>query len=123
MRTLLALPTPSSRPKAQLQTRRREIIDITVSQVFAVPLDLLKSETREEAEIARARQVAMYLAHVIGSMPMNEVGQAFGRDRTTVSYACQVIEDRRDEPCFNRTLDLLEGIIRRLWRLSFGPMH
>lgn len=100
--------------------KQREIIEIAVSQVFAVPLSMLKSQSRETADIAHARQVAMYLAHVIGSMPLAEIGQAFGWDRTTVAYACNVVEDRRDEPKFNRTLDLLEGIVSRLWRLMIS---
>jgi len=50
----------------------------------------------------------MYLAHVGGGLPMTEVGRMFARDRTTVSHACAVIEDRRDDPNFDRALAVLE---------------
>ena len=31
---------------------------------------------------------------------MSEIGAAFGRDRTTVGHACNVVEDRRDDAAF-----------------------
>lgn len=57
---------------------------------------------------AFARQTAMYLAHVGFGLSMAEIGKAFGRDRTTVVHACHLIEDRRDEACFDELLDHLE---------------
>jgi hypothetical protein len=38
----------------------------------------------------------------------------FARDRTTVAHACGLVEDRRDDPAFDRSLDLLEGVLRFL---------
>ncbi len=43
----------------------------------------------------------MYLLHVGMGRSMSEVGKFFGRDRTTVSYACNKVEDRRDEVGFD----------------------
>jgi hypothetical protein len=57
---------------------------------------------------AFARQIAMYLAHVVFGLSMAEIGRAFGRDRTTVVHACHLIEDRRDEMRFDQLLDHLE---------------
>ena len=51
---------------------------------------------RCRAEVAAARQLAMYLTHVMLGRTLTEVGALYGRDRTTVAYACAVIEDRRD---------------------------
>jgi hypothetical protein len=50
----------------------------------------------------------MYLAHVAGGLPLAEVGRLFKRDRTTVAHACAVVEDRRDDPAFDRALAILE---------------
>jgi hypothetical protein len=36
-----------------------------------------------------------------------EVGRFFGRDRTTVWYACGLIEDMRDDPAFDAELEEL----------------
>jgi hypothetical protein len=50
----------------------------------------------------------MYLAHVAGGLPLTEVGRLFARDRTTVAHACAMVEDRRDDPAFDRCLGFLE---------------
>jgi hypothetical protein len=49
----------------------------------------------------------MYLAHVSCGMTLTDVGAMFGRDRTTVAYGCLKVEYRRDDPVFDRALDLL----------------
>lgn len=53
--------------------------------------------SRKQVRTAAARQLAMYLCNVLLGMTMTQVGQFFGRDRTTVAYACAQIEDARDE--------------------------
>lgn len=68
--------------------------------------------SRGRAEAAAARQLAMYLAHVGFSMSLQRVAQAFGRDRSTVAYACHKIEDRRDEERFDRQVEALEELLR-----------
>jgi chromosomal replication initiation ATPase DnaA len=60
----------------------------------------------------------MYLAHVTFGLTLTTVGRAFGRDRTTVSHACGLVEDARDNPEFDRTLELLEAIAKRLASLE-----
>lgn len=62
---------------------------------------------------ARARQLAMYLAHTMLGKSLADVGEAFGRDRTTVSYACNLIEDLRDDPAFEAAVTRLEELIER----------
>jgi chromosomal replication initiation ATPase DnaA len=41
-------------------------------------------------------------------MSLGRVAAVFGRDRSTVSHACRVIEGRREDPRFNRWLEALE---------------
>ncbi|MDI4665752.1 chromosomal replication initiator DnaA [Xanthobacter autotrophicus] len=67
---------------------------------------------RSTAPIATARQLAMYLAHVGLGLPQSEVAQAFGRDRSTVAYACRRIEDLRDDPAFDRHVARMEACLR-----------
>ena len=57
--------------------------------------------TRGSSGEARARQIAMYLLRASLGMSLSRVARAFARDRSTVSYACQVIEDLRDDPDFD----------------------
>lgn len=92
----------------------RVVIEQTVAQVFGVEGGDLRRATRGRAKVARARQVAMYLAHVVCGLSLTEVGRVFARDRTTVSHACSVIEDGRDDPNFDRVLDLLESVLNAL---------
>ena len=67
---------------------------------------------RGGASIAFARQVSMYLTHVVCGLNFTQVGAAFDRDRTTVSHACCLVEDRRDDADFDQNLDTLEhGIL------------
>jgi chromosomal replication initiation ATPase DnaA len=94
----------------------REMLEQAVSRVFMVASAELWSGTRGRPRVAFARQVAMYLAHVAWGLTLTEVGHVFSRDRTTVAHACGVVEDSRDDPVLDRSLELLEGVLR-----SFQP--
>ena len=94
--------------------RIRPILEQAIPKVFMVANTDLWAGTRGRPRVAFARQVAMYLAHVAGGLTMSEVGQLFRRDRTTVAHACAVVEDLRDDPTFDRSLELLEAILRLL---------
>jgi len=100
--------------KKQLPPDLKELLEETVTRVFDVELDHIRMPTRGRARVAIARQVAMYLAHVSCGLSLTETGELFGRDRTTVSHACQVVEDRREDPEFDRALQLLENITKIL---------
>ena len=76
-----------------------------------VSVRLLMHRSRCRAETARARQLAMYLCHVVLGRSLKEIGDAFGRDRTTVSYACAMIEDLRDDAAFEAEVSELEQAI------------
>jgi chromosomal replication initiation ATPase DnaA len=79
-----------------------------VAEEFAVALADLMAPTRRTRNTALARQSAMYLAHVTGALSFAAIGSKFARDRTTVAHACRCIEDRRDDPAFDRRLARLE---------------
>jgi hypothetical protein len=68
---------------------------------------------KRNAPVAFARQLAMYLCHVVGDMSLRDVAVEFARDRTTVSHACHAIEDRRECPIFDRQVEHLERDLRR----------
>jgi chromosomal replication initiation ATPase DnaA len=84
----------------------------------------ITSDRRGAADIAFARQVAMYLAHTHLRMPLTEAGRLFHRDRTTVRHACRQVEDRRDDPRVDHLLDCLERgieVASDIARLRAGP--
>jgi chromosomal replication initiation ATPase DnaA len=114
-----AFARPPAVPHTAVVLKR--LIEYAVESVFAVEAGDLRSPTRGTAQIAFARQVAMYLAHVACGLSFSEIGRVFARDRTTVSHACAVIEDSRDDPPTDRTLDLLEAVVGRLAHVTlFG---
>ncbi len=82
-----------------------------VAQEKRVSRRMLTHPARCRAGTARARQLAMYLSHVVLGRSLKEVGEAFGRDRTTVSHACALIEDMRDDPVFDAELERLEQLL------------
>lgn len=89
----------------------RPVILEMVSKVFKVSTRDLLAKSRSQAHIAFARQVAMYLTHICCGLNLTQTGKLFDRDRTTVAYACNLVEDRRDEIKFDLTLEILEKTI------------
>jgi chromosomal replication initiation ATPase DnaA len=66
---------------------------------------------RGAARVADARQLAIYLAHVALGHDLSHLALAFGRDRATIRHALRRIEDRRDDPGFDRRVSRLEAIL------------
>ncbi len=116
-------PTPPFGHCCVSSPTSREAIEQAVVQVFGVGRDDLRRLSRGRAKVALARQVAMYLAHVACGLTLTDTGRLFGRDRTTVAHACGVIEDRRDDPLFDRALDLLEWAVPALSRRPSARRH
>ena len=81
------------------------------SKACAVRTDHMAA-IRRSASVAFARQLAMYLCHVVADMSLRDVAKEFGRDRTTAGHACHAIEDRRECPIFDRQIELLERDLR-----------
>ncbi len=95
-----------------------ELTKTLVAGVLGVPNDELSKSSRAAPAAAYARQVAMYLTHVVFAVNMTAVGRAFGRDRATVAHACRVIEAERE----NSEVDsLLERMSRALDVLTARP--
>lgn len=94
--------------------RLRCLIEAAIGEIFGVACKDIAASSRGKAPVALARQAAMYLAHVSCGLNLTDVGTVFGRDRTTVAHACAVIEDRRDDPVFDRALELMEWIVPTL---------
>jgi hypothetical protein len=83
-----------------------------MAEAYGVPLGRLTMSTRQRANVAFARQTAMYLCHVVGRLTMREVALEFERERSTVSHACHAVEDRRESPVFDAQLTYLEQALR-----------
>ncbi|MEM8935361.1 MAG: helix-turn-helix domain-containing protein [Pseudomonadota bacterium] len=83
-----------------------------VCEAYGISHAALNAPGRGDVRLSLARQTAMYLAHVIGQLTLNEVADIFDRERSTVSHACINIEDRRDGPIFDLEMDYMERRLR-----------
>lgn len=88
-----------------------DLCEKTVAMALGVPLNRLRARTRCNADVALARQIAMYLCHTTFSIILTEIGLHFGRDRTTVSHACALVEEKRDDLSFDVMICQLESLL------------
>jgi chromosomal replication initiation ATPase DnaA len=102
------------RLKRLRRDRQAQLLVKCVSAARGIPLYDLLDGRRGVAAVCEARQLAMYLVHVVLSRSQDTVGSLFGRRRSTVYHACHVIEDLRESSAVDAEID---GIERRFAEL------
>ena len=101
-------------PAVFLHSHRAGLAQALVAQVYIVTAAELRAPTRGRPRAARARQVAMYLARGVFAMSRAQLAAEFGRDRTTVLHACEVVSRlRQEDGQFDETLCWMESQLRR----------
>lgn len=85
------------------------LIDICAA-LFNVSSKEIRQTGRTGQDVARVRQIAMYVAHAMLGLSQHQVARCFARDRGTVRYACMAIECLREEPEFDRAVALTERV-------------
>lgn len=95
-----------------------DLVTALVAQLYGVPMEELRAGTRRGARAAFARQLAMYLTHVVYRHSVTRVAREFGRDRSTALHAFRRVEDLRDDPEFDRRLTDLENVLRDVGRIG-----
>lgn len=88
-----------------------QLVCAIVSIEFGVTTVELLGRTKGPAHLCFARQIAMYLMHVVFQVRVTSVGRAFGRDPSTASHACKVIEGERENALFDHKLQILEEFL------------
>jgi len=113
------LPTPvsvssshSAAPSPDPETIRSRVAAYVIAD-FGITADELAFGSRGSPRASLARQVAMYLCHVGFALSFEGIGRLFHRDRTTVAYACRVIEERREDLWFDNRIAALERVVTR----------
>lgn len=113
------LPTPvsvssshSAAPSPDPETIRSRVAAYVIAD-FGITADELAFGSRGSPRASLARQVAMYLCHVGFALSFEGIGRLFHRDRTTVAYACRVIEERREDVWFDSRIVALERVVAR----------
>jgi hypothetical protein len=86
-----------------------------VARDFGLEMAALFAPTRGAPRAAFARQVAMYLAHIGFELSLGTISRVFDRDRSTVSHACHLVEDGRDDIWLDCRLEALELFCRAGW--------
>jgi chromosomal replication initiator protein len=67
-------------------------IQAVVSSYYRIRHDYMWSAQRGR-DVARPRQIAMYLSRELTPLSLPAIAKRFHRDHTTVMYACKHIED------------------------------
>lgn len=106
--------------KRQIDEHSMRLAAGLTGYALQIPSEHILSTQQRDHRIARARQVAMYLAHVGLGMSLARIGYALGRDRSTVAYGCHRIEDFRDDPDIDAWLDLMEDKLKEAATLTNG---
>jgi chromosomal replication initiator protein len=90
-----------------------EEIQKRVAEHFNIKLAEMGS-ARRSRQVARPRQVAMYLAKQLTSRSLPEIGRKFGgRDHTTVMHAVKKVEElRASDQNFSEDVDLLRRMLQ-----------
>ena len=70
---------------------------------------------KRNRNIARPRQIAMYLARELTKASLNEIGEAFGgRDHGTVLHACKLVKKRMKEvDSVRQTISFIDSSLKR----------
>ena len=98
-------------PKTTIVTPN-SIIQCVCAQ-FDVTVEDLRAKKRSR-DVARPRQIAMYLIRELTDLSLPKTGELFGgRDHTTVMHACEKIaNDIRENPQMKETVDDLIARIK-----------
>jgi len=86
-------------------------IQRVVAQAFGVDLRDMRGK-RQHRDVARPRQVAMYIAYHLTGRTSAEIARMFLRDRTTVQHSVDLIENLRSrDPGFKAVVQAcIDGV-------------
>ena len=82
-----------------------------VSRTYDVSENDILSK-RKTADLVQARQIAMYIARETTELPYKSIGEAFGKDHTTVLYTVNKIEKMLKERPYEK--EIIDDIIKNL---------
>lgn len=102
---------PKNKTPLVMDNTRARLVVSAVAMEFAVPNFVLASRLKGTSEVSYARQVAMYLMCCVYGLTKQRIAEVFGRHYTTVSHACRLIEEQRDDPVFDAKLVKLENFL------------
>ncbi|MEE9348228.1 MAG: helix-turn-helix domain-containing protein [Robiginitomaculum sp.] len=90
---------------------RAQLVMAAVALEFGIPDIEVYSRTKGNSKNSFARQIAMYLTHIVYEINLSRVARTFSRDRSTASHACRVVEESREDPIIDEKLIRLEQFL------------
>lgn len=108
----------SGEVRAEARTRCRIIRHMT-SEMFSLICERSQIGRNSRRYLTHTRHIAMYVCHVTLGLAMVNVAAGFGFDRSTVSYACQSVESRRDDLVYDEFVSAVERVAISI----FGPQE
>lgn len=97
-------------------------VEITASTIMGVTAEYFNTSMEEltgpgkARPLAQARQIAMYLCRELTDLSLPKIGQAFGRDHTTVMYAEKKVRKEMSER--RRVYDQVQELTARIKQRS-----
>lgn len=86
-----------------LPNRIRPVVNMVADHYGMTPEDI--ASWRRTPDVARARQIAIYLARTVTKYSLSAIGRVLDRDHTTVLYSCRRIESlRRQDSALDREI-------------------
>jgi hypothetical protein len=109
--------------KVTLPGRRRSLglrsacnaVRMVAGEMLALTGPKAVAERDRRFAVAHVQQIAMYVCHVALQLTMTDIARGFGRDRTTVGYACARVEDRRDDHAFDDLVGAVERVVNAVF--------
>jgi DnaA-like protein len=92
------------------------------AMVYGVVFHHLQERVRSERRLTEARQLGMYIANVCLRVTYEEIAESIGRDRTTVRYGIEKVEERRENPLFDTLLIAIETLVGCLLKKEVAGM-
>jgi hypothetical protein len=88
-----------------------DICNILAGLLYGVSPRAFADYSRHGRHLIEARQLGLYLANTCLSLSYEYVAEAARRDRTTVRYSVERVEDRRENLKFDAVLMAMETLI------------
>lgn len=109
--------------KVTLPGRRRSLglrsacnaVRLVAGEMLALTGPRAGFERDRRFAIGHVQQIAMYVCHVALQLTMTDIARGFGRDRTTVGYACARVEDRRGDRAFDDLVGAVERVVNAVF--------
>jgi Bacterial dnaA protein helix-turn-helix len=98
------------------ESRLSSFAEATVALAFAQTFNTVRAPTRSIAEHAFVRQLAVYMTNTTFAQNFTAIGRTFGRERSTISHACTLVESARQTPHINTALVALDHALREWMR-------